>query len=77
MGFLSHISSLIPLFLCCAAPAVRIPYRRELDRAEEPQAFLEAKVRDYQQTYLTPYSALTDGESRPVSRTGGAGVVSA
>ncbi len=38
-----------------AEPAVRILYRRELDRAEDKQAFFDAKVREYQETYLTPY----------------------
>ena len=38
-----------------AEPAVRILYRRELDRAEDKQAFFDQKVREYQDTYLTPY----------------------
>ncbi len=38
-----------------AAPAVRILYRRELDRADDEKALFEQKVRAYQDTYLTPY----------------------
>lgn len=38
-----------------AEPAVRILYRRELDHAENESALFEQKVREYQETYLTPY----------------------
>ena len=38
-----------------AEPAVRILYRRELDRAEDEKALFDHKVREYQDTYLTPY----------------------
>jgi len=38
-----------------AEPAVRILYRRELDRAEDEKALFDQKVREYQDTYLTPY----------------------
>jgi methylmalonyl-CoA decarboxylase subunit alpha len=38
-----------------AEPAVRILYRRELDSAADPKALFEQKVREYQDTYLTPY----------------------
>jgi acetyl-CoA/propionyl-CoA carboxylase len=38
-----------------AEAAVRILYRRELDGAKDRQALFEQKVREYQDTYLTPY----------------------
>ena len=38
-----------------AEPAVRILYRREIDSAADKQAFFDDKVREYQDTYLTPY----------------------
>ena len=38
-----------------AEPAVRILYRRELDAAKDQKAFFDQKVREYQDTYLTPY----------------------
>ena len=38
-----------------AEPAVRILYRRELDQAEDEKALFDQKVREYQDTYLTPY----------------------
>ncbi len=40
-----------------AAPAVKILYRRELEAAEDRDALFEAKIREYQDTYLTPYHA--------------------
>jgi len=38
-----------------AEPSVRILYRRELEAAEDPQAFFDKKVEEYQDLYLTPY----------------------
>lgn len=38
-----------------ALPAVRILYRREIEQAENPAAFIEQKVQEYKDTYLTPY----------------------
>jgi len=38
-----------------AEPSVKILYRRELDQAEDRQAFFERKVQEYQDLYLTPY----------------------
>ena len=38
-----------------AEPSVRILYRRELEQADDPDAVFDAKVREYQDTYLTPY----------------------
>jgi acetyl-CoA carboxylase carboxyltransferase component len=40
-----------------AIPAVKILYHREFSGAADPQAFLDEKVREYQETYLTPYHA--------------------
>lgn len=40
-----------------AEPAVRILYRRELQAADDETSLFEQKVRDYQETYLTPYHA--------------------
>jgi acetyl-CoA carboxylase carboxyltransferase component len=40
-----------------AEPAVKILYRRELEASEDRDALLEEKVREYQETYLTPYHA--------------------
>ncbi len=40
-----------------AAPAVKILYRRELAAATDRDALFEQKVREYQDTYLTPYHA--------------------
>ncbi len=40
-----------------AAPAVKILYRRELEAAEDRDALFDEKVREYQDTYLTPYHA--------------------
>jgi len=38
-----------------AEPAVRILYRRELDAAEDKEALFAQKIKEYQDTYLTPY----------------------
>ena len=38
-----------------AEPAVKILCRRELATAQDPGAFLEQKVREYRDLYLTPY----------------------
>jgi acetyl-CoA carboxylase carboxyltransferase component len=40
-----------------AEPAVKILYRRELEAADDREALFEDKVREYQETYLTPYHA--------------------
>jgi acetyl-CoA carboxylase carboxyltransferase component len=40
-----------------AAPAVKILYRRELEAAEDRDTLFDEKVREYQDTYLTPYHA--------------------
>jgi acetyl-CoA carboxylase carboxyltransferase component len=40
-----------------AEPAVKILYRRELEAAEDRDALFDEKVRDYRDTYLTPYHA--------------------
>jgi len=34
---------------------VHIFYRRELEQAEDPAAYLEQKIEEYQELYLTPY----------------------
>jgi acetyl-CoA carboxylase carboxyltransferase component len=38
-----------------AEPSVKILYRRELQKAEDPADFLDKKIEAYQDTYLTPY----------------------
>lgn len=38
-----------------AEPSVKILYRRELEKAEDPAAFLDQKLEEYQDLYLTPY----------------------
>lgn len=38
-----------------AAPAVRVLYGRELEKAEDPGAMFDDKVREYRKLYLTPY----------------------
>jgi acetyl-CoA carboxylase carboxyltransferase component len=38
-----------------AEPSVKILYRRELQKAENPADFLDKKIEAYQDTYLTPY----------------------
>ena len=38
-----------------AEPAVKVLYRRELEKASDPQAFLQEKMSEYQDLYLTPY----------------------
>lgn len=38
-----------------AEPSVKILYRREIAAAEDPQAFFDRKVEEYQDLYLTPY----------------------
>ena len=38
-----------------AEPAVRILYRRELEAADDPGKFFDEKVKEYRDTYLTPY----------------------
>jgi len=38
-----------------AEPSVKILYRRELKEAEDPSVLLEKKIKEYQDTYLTPY----------------------
>jgi acetyl-CoA/propionyl-CoA carboxylase len=38
-----------------AEPSVKILYRRELEKAEDRGTFLDQKVREYQELYLTPY----------------------
>ena len=38
-----------------AEPSVKILYRRELQKAENPVDFLDKKIEAYQDTYLTPY----------------------
>lgn len=52
-----------------AEPAVRILYRRELEQADDPQALFDAKVREIQDTYLTPYHSASrsvlDGVIQP------------
>lgn len=40
-----------------AEPAVKILYRRELEAAHDKAAFFDEKVREYRDTYLTPYHA--------------------
>ena len=40
-----------------AEPAVKVLYRRELDQAGDKAALFDQKVREYQDTYLTPYHA--------------------
>ncbi|MBI5252442.1 MAG: acyl-CoA carboxylase subunit beta [Desulfomonile tiedjei] len=40
-----------------AEPSVRILYRRELEAAEDSEAFLQQKIEEYQNLYLTPYHA--------------------
>jgi acetyl-CoA carboxylase carboxyltransferase component len=38
-----------------AVPAVKILYRRELEAASDPKTVFDEKIKDYQETYLTPY----------------------
>ena len=38
-----------------AEPSVKILYRRELDAAEDPAAFLNQKIEEYENLFLTPY----------------------
>jgi acetyl-CoA carboxylase carboxyltransferase component len=38
-----------------AEPSVKILYRRELDAAEDPDAFLNQKIEEYENLFLTPY----------------------
>ncbi len=38
-----------------AEPSVKILYRRELGQAEDREAFLDQKIKEYQELYLTPY----------------------
>jgi acetyl-CoA carboxylase carboxyltransferase component len=38
-----------------AEPSVKILYRRELEQAKDPAAYLEQKIEEYQELYLTPY----------------------
>ncbi len=38
-----------------AEPSVKILYRRELEQAEDPAAYLAQKIEAYQELYLTPY----------------------
>jgi acetyl-CoA carboxylase carboxyltransferase component len=38
-----------------AEPSVKILHRRELKEAEDPEFFLEKKIKEYQDLYLTPY----------------------
>ena len=38
-----------------AEPAVKILYRRDLEKAEDASALLEKKIEEYQDLYLTPY----------------------
>ena len=38
-----------------AVPAVKILYRRELEAATDAKSLFDAKIKDYQDTYLTPY----------------------
>jgi len=38
-----------------AEPSVKILYRRELEQAEDPAAYLAQKIEEYQELYLTPY----------------------
>jgi acetyl-CoA carboxylase carboxyltransferase component len=38
-----------------AEPSVKILYRRELEQAEDPAAYLEQKIEAYRELYLTPY----------------------
>ncbi|MEJ2719140.1 MAG: carboxyl transferase domain-containing protein [Deltaproteobacteria bacterium] len=40
-----------------AEPSVKILYRRELDAAEDPEAFLNQKIEEYENLFLTPYRA--------------------
>lgn len=40
-----------------AEPAVKILYRRELEAADDKVALFDQKVREYRDTYLTPYHA--------------------
>ncbi len=38
-----------------AEAAVRVLYSREMKAAKDPGSFFNEKVKDYQETYLTPY----------------------
>ena len=38
-----------------AEPSVKILYRREIEQAEDPAGYLEKKVEEYRDLYLTPY----------------------
>ncbi len=41
--------------IIAAESAVKILYRKELEKADDKEAFSEKKIREYQETYLTPY----------------------
>jgi propionyl-CoA carboxylase beta chain len=41
--------------------AVKIVYRRELDKADDPEALREAKTRDYRETFANPWVAAERG----------------
>jgi len=43
--------------ILAAEPAVKILYRRELEAAADPEALFADKVRQYRDTYTTPYHA--------------------
>jgi len=38
-----------------AAPAVDILYRKEIEEADDPAAFRQSKMREYRDTFCTPY----------------------
>lgn len=41
--------------IIAAEPAIKILYRRELENAENPEALVNEKVREYHDTYMTSY----------------------
>ncbi len=46
-----------------AVPSVKILYRRELEKAENANQLFEQKIREYQETYLTPYHSASRSSS--------------
>ena len=41
-----------------AAPAVDILYRKEIEQEDGTEAFRQSKMREYRDTFCTPYQAL-------------------
>jgi acetyl-CoA carboxylase carboxyltransferase component len=52
-----------------AEPAVKILYRREIEQSKNPEAFRREKIKEYEDTFSTPYfpasKQYVDGVIRP------------